>query len=314
MYKGILGPDSASDNIALRCILAVPRSGSTFVHIFFQVYSRLLNKEPITDQNLFYQGSEDISVNGAHIITNHCECPGFRDIVDPENFTKWDALCNSEPISNLLGDPPKEFTSDYPRSPVFLRSKMVFLFRNPLDQLLSLFVYFNRNDNRDTYKSDLEIFIRDGHFIDWFIKVLYPFHVVRRQRPDMFLFVPYEQLMADKPNVLRRMLTHLGLPFDQTAFTTALELTRIEALQAVETRLGRGLRGGERQKHIRSGKTGLWQNYMSLELVQYIEERLNRFGLSLKMFTLAEELEPQFAFLADPLPAPAPVAFRLGMP
>lgn len=312
MYKNILGPESTSADITMRCILAVPRSGSTFVHIFLHVYNALLNKQPITDQDLIYDGLDEVVVNGARIITDHAECPGFRAIAKPEKLAQWDALCDSKPVSYFLGKPPSEFTSDFVQNSAFLSTKMVFLFRNPLDQVLSLFKYCTSSKQSDFPKVDLDAFIHNEHMFNLYIKLFYPFHIVRQHHPDMLLCIPYEQLLTDKYNILRHMLAHLGIIFDQDAFARALELTSMESLQCVEQRLGRSLRGGEGDKHIRSGKTGLWKDHMSLELVQYIEEHLNQFSLSLNMFIIDEKSDAKFDIANDSVPVTVPGTLTLG--
>jgi hypothetical protein len=119
--------------------------------------------------------------------------------------------------------------------------------------------------------------------------------------PEMILFVPYEELITNKEEALSRIINHLRILYNEKDFFKAIKLTSIDNMRALEKRMGHALLSNQKvpsESHIRNGGIGVWQSYLTPQTVLKIENQMNQFGLSLKMFYLAKKLEPQFNFLA----------------
>ncbi len=49
--------------------------------------------------------------------------------------------------------------------------------------------------------------------------------------------------------------------------------------------------------NVRNGGIGVWRDYMTPDLVMRIETELQKFGLSLSMFNVGDNLGPEYQFL-----------------
>lgn len=312
MYHKIIGPDKQNTDITDAIIWVLPKSGNIFTSIFFKIYNMLLNGEEPKDEDLIYGPPRFRQFNKQYFIVNHAEFPGLEAMeVDEEKLQQWKDLS----YSNFLpwvsnGSKHKEIvTKINSLDPEFLKHcRVVFIFRNPLDQLLSHYKHFNSAppDERvdasvETPSISLENFIFTENALSSYIKMFYTFHVAIQKFPDYILCIPYEKLITDKPAVLYRIIKHLDLPFDEAVFTKAMELTSMENLKQMEDKLDISLIGVRKNKtrHIRNGGIGIWQTKMTPEIIYSIENELNKFDLSLTMFYLADQLEPQFSFLTN---------------
>jgi hypothetical protein len=312
MYHKIIGPDKQNTDITDAIIWVLPKSGNIFTSIFFKVYNMLLNGEEPTDENLLYGAPRPHQFNKQSFIVFHAEFPGIKEMeVDEQKLQQWNDLSYSNflPWVRNSAKHAEIATKISNADPEFLKHcRIVFIFRNPLDQLLSQYKHFNKAppDDRvdasaETPSISLEEFIFTKNALSGYIKMFYTFHLAIQKFPDHLLCIPYEKLITNKPAALYRIIKHLDLPFDEAAFIKAMELTSIENLKKIEDKLDVSLIGVRKNKtrHIRNGGIGVWQTKMTPEIVHHIEAEFNKFDLSLTMFHLADELEPQFSFLND---------------
>jgi hypothetical protein len=312
MYHKITGPDKQNTDITDAMIWVLPKSGNIFTSIFFKIYNMLLNGEVPTDEELLYSGaSKPQQFNKRFFIVNHAEFPGLKEMeVDEQKLQQWQDLSYSNYLPWVRNGPKRKeiVTKIIGEDPEFLKHfRVVFIFRNPLDQLLSHYKHFNRAPPDDRVDASTEVpsisleeFIFNKNALSSYIKMFYTFHLAIKKFPDHILCIPYEELITNKPDTLYRIIKHLDLPFDEEVFIKAMELTSMENLKQIEDKLDVSLIGEHKNKtrHIRNGGIGVWQTKMTPEIVQRIEAELNKFDLSLTMFHLADELEPQFSFLA----------------
>lgn len=301
MYKQNLMPEYPKVEIQTAAIWTIPKSGTTAIGHFFNQYGLRLSAE--NKEKLFSKKMFPIS---------HSECPGFNTKNnDPLMVKKWQALKYAKTIGwNLLHPTWMEIDKHIKLSDhAALHScKIVFLFRNPLDQLISHYKHA-KNYPEDKYLgkienafADLEKFIFEQHALDAYLKMFYSYHVVRQRFPELFLFITYETFTQDRASTIRTIISHLGFPYEEEAFLDALEATSIQKLKKIEQFNNSSLLGVKRNDdlpatHIRNGGIGIWQDIMTPEMVRRIEAKFNEFGLSLNMFHLADDLRPEFEFL-----------------
>lgn len=303
MYDKLIGSTANTAPVSIALIRLIPKSGTMSLLIFFHVYNLLLSKKSLVERDLFPYIVRQPEFAKEVFNINHCQCPGFLEHVDkasPE-FAIWESLEYSQHISWERGFKKFNALDDMPGT------KIVFVFRNPLDQLISLFKHYNHypadedlaRTNSDPYKG-LEEFIFDQHALDSYIKVFYSYHVMMQKFPQLFLSIPYEQLLHARTQTLRNIISFLDLPFDADAFNQAIALTSKEALSKHENTQNKSLMSEtgddlHRPRHIRNGNIGVWQNIMTPDMVQKIADRMQQLGLSLKMFYLADDFNPEFA-------------------
>lgn len=308
MYKDIIGPDKQNTDITHAMIWVLPKSSNIGTGAFFHVYNMLLEGIEPKDYELMHVPKSLKEFNKEHFVVGHAEFPGLKKLEkDPKKLQLWNSLSYTQFLRWEPNGPIREtIVSKISEADVsFLEHcRVVFIFRNPLDQMLSYYKHYNHLPPDDQTIPNLKpsntledsIF---NHGISNYIKMFYTFHVARETYPDHILFIPYEKLMSDRRYSLLRIIKHLDLPFDEPAFNRALELTSMENLKRIENTFGRSLiRDPHKEsRHIRNGGIGVWQSQMNRDMVQRIENEFNRLGLSLKMFHLTDVLEPEFNFL-----------------
>lgn len=231
--------------------------------------------------------------------------------MDPQIHALWHKLeyRGAVPWTKWFGATVEERDFFRNATPDTLRDiKSVFVYRNPLDQMVSHFKHTNSfpadadlNDIERAKFKDLAKFILQEGALDSYIKMYLTFHIMQKQHSNL-LFVSYEDLIHNPAHNLQRIMQHLEFPFDPATFNDVLDLTAKHNLSALEKKLNHSLLAVNNEtlhisRHVRNGGIGVWQQYLDPETVQTIEARLQTFGLSLDMFYLADDLEPRFAFL-----------------
>lgn len=248
-------------------IYTIPRSSTMSLRNFFVLYSR--NVAP-----------------NYHCWVEHDECPDFaKTTFDPDTIEKWRSL-TYHPTLSWLGI--KILDRTYPKK----LEKIVFVYRNPLDQVISYYRLLHDPSPVDSDckidLKDLEEFMFRQSAVESYLKQYLTFKLMDQKVPGQILFVPYEELTSDRINVLRKMLDHLGLPFDADSFHKYAALTRIDHLRAVAT----GQISDPEvlytlpDNHIRDGSTGIWRTIMTPDMIRRSEEIFNQHGLSLYDFQL----------------------------
>lgn len=294
-YQEISGPDQANVGIKYASISVLPKSSYVGTTIFFNTYAKLLSN-PSSEIEIIYRKENMQSFGKACFEIGHLECPILQNEIPPDSLDLWKDLTHGHniPLASPLKTPLlSQFSAEH---------RIVFIYRNPLDQFLSLYKYINRmppDDAENGTPFDNEDFTKFvfKEALPAYIKFFYPFHVAKQKFPDSILFVPYEEIIQNREKSIRRILQHLDIIYDQTAFNTALALTSINSIKFEETRLQGGVFG--RHCHIRNGGVGIWQDHLTPKVVADIETEFRKFGLSLHMFKVAlkDDLQAQFAFL-----------------
>ncbi len=322
MYDKIVGPNRVNSNISNAYVFVLPKSGTVYLGVFFRVYSDLLNGKSPGPKQFTHQNCKKHLFGKNDFAVEHSECPGFRYVEkDRKNLALWSRL--NYYTSGWRGDTNriKKLESHMDRhvskhvasiNKEFLETtKIVFVYRNPLDQFISYFRHLQHSITDDhSYKAGknasdigLEDFIFYEGALDSYIKQLKTFDKVSQNFPDLILFVPYEELINNKKSALLRIIDHLGIKYDAAAFQKAMELTSLDQMIAIENKTGTSLGRDQKdplERHIRSpdGGIGKWQSQMDPKMVQKIELIMNRHYLSLDMFYLCNDLLPKFNFLS----------------
>lgn len=287
MYKHAIEP-APTAKISYATIATMPKSGTVSILNFTNAYANQMLNQSSTGANDWT--AEQRAFNKTSFRVLHLSSPEFRNHVSTEDYSRWEKL---EYTWGIQWDMKEAYSRQPALANLTPDHRMVFLFRNPLDQLISNYHYAKPIHNA----SDLEDFIFNKDGLDAYIKMFYSYHVVRQKYPNNFLFVTYEELMHDRQATIRMMLKHLNIPYDAVAFNKALHDSSIEVFrQKEELQLKED---PTLVPHLRDSSIGQWQTAMTPELVQRIEDRLQEFGLSLNMFHLADNpIDPRFACIS----------------
>jgi hypothetical protein len=276
----------------LFCILAtMPRSGTWLSFFFFEYFdSFLTGRTPIRTQATTYS-YDGLGITKAH---SHLMCSGFLDRYKGPLRSAWDALEFKSPGINsgygpLVQNEGHRF--DLLRN---RRLRIAYLYRNPLDQAVSHFhtLYWRQKPMEpDRFRSELATWMRDVS-IESYIKQYFTYHVMRQSHADNVLCVSYEDFVRSPQENFRRITRHFGFDVatddERRCFDKAIEATTQTSMRRLESQLGHAFGHPEirNDSHMQGGDIGKWQRWLSEDTVQEIEQRFNRFELSLKDFAL----------------------------
>lgn len=267
------------------------------------LYHKLLHEPSILNRRLGFDAN--LKINRIFstldsILVVQAECPGFREYIHDEHRVMWDAL-SYRSNGYTIGNSAEQIEQIDPSS----QSKVVYCYRNPLDQMLSF--YRHRSQHKNPLERsicdhdgniirpihDLQDFIFEAGALDSFIKQYYTYKAMHEKFPHTILLISYEQLIRDPHRSFQSILKHLSIePFStktEKIFKIAIEETTIDKMREVENKLGRISSHHPISKHerrIRNGKPGAWVDHYSDADVQRIDNRLNDFGISLNHFDL----------------------------
>jgi len=175
----------------------------------------------------------------------------------------------------------------------FRGKKVILLVRDPRDVVVSM--YFERSRRERVYSGSIHDFLHDAKGSLKTIVEYYNIWADQRSAPGGFCVVRYEDLHADAPAQLRRLVDFLEIPgVDDAHLVQAADFASFKNMRAMESqdKLGSGrLRprdAGDRESYkTRRGKVGGYTDYLDRDDVAWLEE------------TIARDLDPSFGY-ADP--------------
>ncbi len=297
-------------------ISTIPRSGTWYNREFYYFYSELLKgkkKRDIFDnmlktrKKIKYRIPMDIDKLGFDIVfIQHWLCPGFIENYNGKYKKKWDELIfYSNHVPGNFTNYMKLKNVEEKVNPYKNRnSKLIFYYRNPLDQNVSFFKgiqnhkdknllsFFNKKTNEREYFKDISHFLRTVG-MDMYIKHFLSFKLVEELFPNNVLLMSYENLVNDPEENFIKALKFLGhnikLKKYESEFFEALDLSSKESIMALEKRYGHAISrsfNNNNAKHIKDAKVGKWEGILNDDDLKYIDLRLNEFGLKLDNFQI----------------------------
>ncbi|MBW1702365.1 MAG: sulfotransferase domain-containing protein [Deltaproteobacteria bacterium] len=294
--------NSNNNNLKVGLIATMPRSGTWYNHYFFYFYDGILNGHT--------EFSFELPKDKVGVIRNidldaflicHSVCLGFykyhgqyREVWDKLNFYvdgyNW--------AKNIIDSNIRHFDPSLNAD-----VKIVYLYRNPLDQAVSFFrhaqkhkdqrhmQYKDRFGNTCAIKTLQEFIFNIG--LESYIKQFLTFKVMKDIYSHNILTVKYEELVRKPEQIFKKILNHFGHNIDNemkaSAFQTALKLSRMDSMKKIEDKIGHSLgddQADTNEKHVRDGKIGKWKTHFNNEDIARIEKRLNNFDLSLAQFDI----------------------------
>ena len=126
-----------------------------------------------------------------------------------------------------------------------------------------------------------------------YIKQYLTFHVIRERCGDNIFMLPYERMVRERDGSFRAMLAFLGCALDgdeaEVCFQKALNSSSASSLRNLEKSLGASLGRDQtdaRESHLRGGEIGKWRQHYDEADVEFAEQALGAFGLSLDDFEI----------------------------
>ena len=281
--------DSEFLKTCLPCaICTIPRSGTWYVHYFFEFFDSILTNRSEIRREHYQILYSSMKIYKFHV---HSIFPGFIEEYHGRYREKWDRLKFHHDGANS-GYQMFSQARDiyYPSNNRIVR--IVFIYRNPFDQAVSLF-QTRENGNSDVFyyekKGGSHPAENPGEFIRFigiqsYIKQFFTFHAMKDKYSKNLLMIPYENLVRNPEAVFKSILHFFECDLNgqrkEKAFRAALNLSSMDSLKQIEQTSGRSIGSNKPGSHIHGGEIGKWKRYIRPQDLEYCEDRLNEFGLT----------------------------------
>lgn len=241
----------------------IPKSGTNFLRLiltnYFCNYNRINQQESLPFQKIgYFEMHQSIFPNVRSDLLNGAK-PFVPNKIDRENLIynhysdfmydhghSIDFLCKNKWISTYL-----------------MSAKMILLYRNPLDQIVSWYFYEYINKRKMEVDLDdiLDTLIRN------YSRHYYRTKLLHSVNPEQTFLVSYEELISKPLKKMVEILSFLELPVDEQLINLCINASSRKAVQKEESEKGTTIHSNSLsvKSFIRSGDIGDWKNYLSGE-------------------------------------------------
>ena len=304
-----------SGNISPFIICTMSRSGTWYNREFFYFYNQLLedrSKNEIISEIVqkdiklrYIQKLDKKKFNFDSVFIQHWLCPGFKENYEGKYRKKWDMLdfysdLLPEKFSDLM-----EYYDVYDKTNPYVNkeAKIIYYYRNPLDQNISHFnasqtsvsselnFYFDKSLQKRQRFKDIQQYLRVAG-MDMYIKHYLSFKLMKEKFPNNILLLEYENLTRNPEENFRKVLKFINFDIrekHESHFKDALFLSSKENIVNLENKLGHAFSKSFKDKNKRQlsdGRTGRWKEILNNEDIKFIESRLDEFDLKLSDFII----------------------------
>ena len=163
--------------------------------------------------------------------------------------------------------------------------KKIFLYRNPLDYLVSAYHYFEKEDNL-THRPIVKY--QFNHVIDFYVhEFARSYSMVKHIHThcDHVHLVSYESLKNEPFATFELLLKFMNIPIKQKSIAKAFDFSELKITRSDELN---GIKCVPFQtgSHARSGKIGQWTSYFSKRQLKKVTSILNDYNIDLNEFIL----------------------------
>ena len=245
----------------------VTRSGLNYGKFMIANYLKLLT------------GTAEGPVGPAELVAMFPNIQWYLRYVKPRTFL--------EPTPDLraLGiDDVTHIHSSY-WSPYFDGSKVLHLYRNPLDFAVSCFFFYydNRVDRAGMMSSPVEVL--EKHLAEY-VEVYQSYQQAARSGKANMLRISYENLITNPEVCLDIILGWLGVEASASLVRTAVEYSSRDTVKLLDDRWPHEQLPNFKGRHINDGSIGQWKTYFDSSDVRRVKARLSDAGINLDDFVL----------------------------
>tara|TARA_Y100001970_G_C14180417_1_gene829523 strand:- start:137 stop:1045 length:909 start_codon:yes stop_codon:yes gene_type:complete len=251
-------------------IRSIPKSGTQYLRLLISNY--LLNYK-----NKSYKQIDYFQVHSNYF-------PNIRNRI----FWGTAKYINNDSIkSSVLENKYFDFMYDHgcviDRFDFLKPKKMILLYRNPLDQIVSLYNYKIKQNHkikhpRDLIKKTIYEYIRNYLFIKKNIN-----------NPNAFILT-YEELIDNPKNVLIKIIKFLELPLNKNILPDVIESSSIEKVKNTEKKYNSPIhlnKSNKKISFISSGNVGQWKKYFDEKDLILVKKILLNNNINLEEFQLS---------------------------
>lgn len=223
-----------------------------------------------------------------------------EEIVSGESRYQSPCLKRASLLKGKYCDFMYDHGSRLDRVPMLMPRKMIGLYRNPFDALLSFYHYGWKARSENTGDCP--------DFKDMRKTLLSNYIASYRQMKRLFgsanggrrYLLSYENLFLQTHASLTGVIRFLGLPVYPGLLRLAIKASSIQAVRKEERKAGQAIHSpkkGLRGSFIRSARVGQWAEKMDIDDFCYIVTRLSENGIDYRAFRLTEDntIPPRFS-------------------
>jgi hypothetical protein len=170
---------------------------------------------------------------------------------------------------------PPLFRTHKPYRPIFNHFRLIYIYRHPLDTLISYYYWMRAKGQYSTVDIDEWVLGRLNHWINHY----------KRTRHKAMTVVTYEALKAETYGVVSSLLSTLGYEVDSIALQRSVEISSFESIQRMGRETGQ-LTGNSARKNFRhefeftrSGKIKQYENELQPATIKQARIELRSHGI-----------------------------------
>nr|CAB3491245.1 unnamed protein product [Digitaria exilis] len=240
----------------------------------------------IMNRSCYEVGNHPLLTHHPQQLVPFIEFPSNTNVTNVEKLPSPRLLATHIPFSLL----PESIRSE--------GSRIIYICRDPKDAFISSW-HFNQRVHGHAIDFDkaFNMFSEGSWLYGPFWNHCLEYWKGSIERPDVVLFLRYEEVMSDPVKYVKRIATFLGVPFssEEEDFGVPEEVVKLCSFKMLSGlkvnqigELSRNQSGDmvyEKSAYFRSGKVGDWVNHMSEEMASRLdhimEEKLEGSGLTL---------------------------------
>ncbi|WP_373941882.1 sulfotransferase domain-containing protein [Vibrio chagasii] len=258
-------------------VCSIPKCGTTYTINFLSNYvANIDTKDPVQ------VNFDQLVQNG---VFHTVDTPMFNPNVTDLNLYKANiasllsqdtTISNKSNYSHIIGTHKLHDNYKY--------NKAIFLYRNPLDFLVSL---YNFEYTKKGLSKDFSEMVREKLSGNEFSFVSRYLEQLKSCQNEQALHISYESLMISPRETFSKILDYLDLPIQDNTLEQALEFSSIKSVKEFESKSNKILIGASRGlkgSFITSGKIGQWKDYFDEELLEYVKNCLEENNIDFNTF------------------------------
>ncbi len=159
--------------------------------------------------------------------------------------------------------------------------KVIYLYRNPCDVMISMFYYFvNTEEGRKRLKT---FDLKTSFYFQDFVEFNLPRYLSHIKNSICFadVILSYDKLRKDTSD-FRKVVKLFYNEVNGKVFRKALELSSADNIKKVEKKIKKDWNPKNIVWHVRDSRSGQYKDKMSKEMINYIERKWNKLKENLK--------------------------------
>ena len=264
------------------CLRSVPKSGTNYLRLilsnyFFNMQKPKENWEVVTYDFMHFQLFPNVR---AYIING-------KDNYKKQSF-KIHKNNNNEYYNDFMYDHGSKLDTKKHINP----KKLILLYRNPLDYLISRFFYsFKNRTGKEKILEHPRELIKDC--VPQYARTINSINEIHKNNSNS-IFISYEELKLTPHNSISQIIQFLDIPLNNDLIEFSLDASSIDKVRAQEKERGEAIhapKAGLKGSFARSGAIGQWKEYFNEQDINHIKTILNQYNIDLNNFILEPTIE-----------------------